>query len=84
MIEEAKDNSLLEFLSGLPYVVCDLVVVRKAGSSLEIEADPYGWLIVATPLDDELDALVRLSVDYESARKAGANHFEAAQRALNS
>lgn len=84
LIQEAEGNSLFEFLGGLPYTVCGLVVVRKAGSSLEIEADPWGWLVAVTPLDDELDALIRLCVAYEAARAKGAEHFEAAQQALNS
>lgn len=67
MIKEAESNSLVEFLSGLAYVVADLVVVRKEGAGLTIEADPYNWVGVAvTPLDDELDLLADMCQNYQS------------------
>jgi len=67
MIQEAKDNTLFDFLSGLPYAVEGIVLVRKAGPGLVIEADPYGWIGVAmTPLDDHLQLLGLLCASYEA------------------
>lgn len=66
MIKEAANNTLLEFLSGLPYVVADLVIVRKEGAGFVVEADPYNWVgVAATPLDDELDLLGQMCETYE-------------------
>ena len=67
MIQEVEGNTLLDFLSGLHYVVDELVVVRKDGAGLIVEADPYGWIGVAlTPLDDELQLLGQMCVSYEA------------------
>lgn len=67
LIEEAKNNSLLELLSGLPYVVWDVMVVRKQGTDLVVEADPYGWVgVAATPLDNELELLGQMCNSYEA------------------
>lgn len=65
-IQEAEQNSLFEFLAGLSYSVCGLVVVRKSGAAIDVEADPWGWLVAATPLNDELDLLADMCKSYES------------------
>lgn len=64
-IEDAAQNTLFEFLSGLAYAVLDLVVVRKEGAELIVEADPYGWLAAVTPLNDQIDLLADMCADYE-------------------
>ena len=69
LIKDAEKNSLVEFLSGLAYAVCGLVVVRKAGSKLEVEADPFNWLVAATPLNDELD-LIALKAELTTMQHA--------------
>ena len=51
-------------------------------SSLEVVADPYGWLAEATPLNDELNDLAELCAAYEALRANGLEHFEAAVRAI--
>ena len=82
LIEDAAHNSLLEFFSGLPYSVGNVLVVRKVGSDLEVVADPYGWLVAATPLDDHLDRLAARCALYEAFRAAGVPHYEAACRCI--
>jgi len=67
LIVRAAGNSLLEFLSGRPYLVDDLVVVRKEGEGLVVEADPYGRVgVTVTPLDDKLQLLAEMCASYEA------------------
>jgi len=87
-IEKEKDNTLFDFLSGLPYAVDGIVLVRKAGPGLIVEADPYGWVGVAlTPLDDQLNLLGEMCASYEaivgSYTHGKLSHISAATQAID-
>lgn len=64
LAEEASGNNLQDFLSGLPYILAGIVLI-KDGAEVEVE-DPRGLMEYGFVYQDEVELIIDLCQNYET------------------